>query len=415
MPTDDLLSAMLAAAAGSQADAAARIAALTEHSGAPRLGWLVPPQPQELIGAAEAILAGYAEYPRRLCVVGTGGWAFAASAVAEASGTDRVVALDLPATAELDAVTPPFSCLSVSASGSTFETGLITDAMVARSVPVRQLRERELSARGLAEHTAMFGAPLSTAFAVPALVADPIATERAYRELSDGYLDLARDAVGVAEALDGGATVAVPTWAGAGTRLWMRQLARQALGGKPGATLNSVEFAVEFAAGSTVSLDYSEFGRDLPALVRMLYHFGVFVAALGLLQGVPICSETNVHHYKALLGSVPVDWPAGTVHTETALLGPAIADWADGTAVDIVVYRPLPAAAFADSPPPGPVWTGPRWNHHSFQSGFTDSDRKVAVVAGPATDPLAEGRRRIAVATQQSLSPRSALFALTDN
>ncbi|MCO5998094.1 hypothetical protein [Actinoallomurus rhizosphaericola] len=445
---DTLWTAVLAAAAGSRAGPAASVARLCEGGGSTRLGWVRPPgrhlveQNLTEIQAALAVPEG-----RPVVLLGTGGWTFAVQALREVLGPDSgVVPMDslCPAAirATLNDAGPPGAYVAVSASRSTMEAVRLAECVPAfagaeggrlvwlsdQATPPSAFA---LSPRHLRDQTAIIGAPLSTAFLLPAAIMAGARLAAVYTGFVRRYrllgLRAAREAV---EAPADGAPdihIVAPRWAGPGLRLWLLQLGRQALCGKSDRFRPAIAVVgPDEDAPATVRLDLSAAEPGLAGLVDTMYLAGAFAACLALRAGVPVAEECNVHAYKDLLRG-PATPEAGSRAPTARALPDAAADWlADRpelTRLHVVRYdsaAELPDAVrvrfAAVTRRPCEVHDGSAWNHHSFQAVYADRSAAVLVLAPPepAGDlPLAEAARaqhRIAVATHRSLADRSRLI-----
>jgi hypothetical protein len=360
----------------------------TLHSGP--WGWVCPP-PWSAVAVSRGALSG------DVLVLSTGGWAFAA----EALGSERVRVLDSLDPHAIGAQPRPDTCLAISESGSTVETRRLAEAFTDR--PVRWLTGPALSPRGRRDQVAMLGAPLSTAFLLPAALAYPDQFEDAYLSLLAEHNRLAaRAAEAAAEGGDTYLTVAAPEWANDGLRRWLLQLGRQVICGK------SATFRPRFeltADGPGASLDLSGEAPGLRGLMRVMYTAGVFAACVALRAGVAPAEHGNVTAYKRMIGTrvkpMTVAPPALPGFAAAWLAGrPEIAG------LHVVRYGGAPAPL--PSAPALSVATGRRcevhhgsaWNHHS-----------VLVLADPVQDgpyrAQAQTLRDIADATCAALPGRS--------
>ncbi|MDG4765743.1 hypothetical protein O7632_16800 [Solwaraspora sp. WMMD406] len=456
--------------------AAARL--ITERcvlDGVPRLGWVTPaawPEVARTVAAVRAGLTGRADHagpwPGGVLVLGTGGWSFAAQAVAELPTRQRDLRVldDLRPQAIRAAVGhrsdhAPSAYLAISASGGTLETShlaRVTPALTGRTDrPVVWLRDRAgpgafpLAPGGDPEHVAMLGAPLSTGFLVPAALTAPDQLPAAYGDLLRDHRSLGARAAALAVRAPVTGTVRIllvpPRWAGDGLRRWLTQLGRQVLCGK------STTFRpwVDVATGPTrveatdpgdadVVLDLDRHPVGLAGLMSAMYTAGVFVACLALRAGLRPVEHTNVTAYKRLLGVTSGQPAADTGRRDADGLGAAatgaalpqlaaawLADRGGIHRLHVVAYgqvERLPSAATfaAATGRRCEVHTGPAWNHHSFQAVFPDPHTAVVVVdAGPgpapdATDPLratSQALHDVAAATHRSLAGRSLLVTVS--
>ena len=439
------------AATGRGGPAAWELAARCRVDGVSRLGWVCPPPWPLQLKALTPILAGLrVRGERAVLVLGTGGWSFAARALAELAG---------PATADspvqcLDSLdpwtirhtvaggeTPLRAYLAISGSGSTLETRVLTETVTALSpASVVRLCDRgappssySLSADDAPAHVAMLGAPLSTAFLAPAALADPQGLARAYTGLVGRHHELALTAAEQAIAMDTRGTprvrIAAPAWAGEGLCTWLLQLGRQVLGGKSAAYRPRVEVVSAREQPDTdergFALDLSAASADLAGLLALMYTAGVFAACLALRAGLRPVEHANVAAYKRLLAEVQEQRPPARL-TPDQVPGFA-ADWLaarpDLRRLHLVRYggapAPLPAASSLAETTGRPceVHTGSAWNHHSYQAVYAESDTAVLIWAGPvqegALHTASHTLRRLAEATHASLADRGALIETT--
>ena len=453
------------AATGRGGSAARELAARCRVDGVDRLGWVRPPSWPLLRSALTPILAALRNRgDRAVLVLGTGGWSFAARALAElteAAGPAGSAAPGPPVHSfdSLDSLDPwtirhtvargetrPGAYLAISGSGSTLETRVLTETVTALSpAGVVRLCDKSappdsypLSVNDAADHVAMLGAPLSTAFLAPAALADPEALADAYTGLADRHHELAMTAVEQATAMDTRGTphvrIAAPAWAGDGLRTWLLQLGRQVLGGKSPAYRPQVDVLsadeLPGTPGREAALDLRAAPADLAGLLALMYTAGIFAACLALRAGLRPVEHGNVSAYKRLLADLPEQPrpPARPPARPTPEQVPGFAaGWLaarpDLRRLHLVRYggapAPLPAAASlaATTGLPCEVHTGSAWNHHSYQAVYAESDTAVLIWAGPVQDgPLhtaSHTLRRLAEATHASLADRSVLIETT--
>jgi hypothetical protein len=447
LDADRLWRAVRDAAAGSRAGAAATVAGLCRGGGTVRLGWAVPaawPAVAEQVTAIAAALGRPAAH--RIVVLGTGGWCFAAQAIAELSNGDQTIStLDSPDPVPVRQAMPagprPASYLAISGSGTTLETRRLAELatrltggrvvwLCDRAAPPARLA---LSAPGSPDHVAMLGAPLSAAFLAVAHLADPVGLARAYSWLAGQYQRLAVQAARRAGTvpLDGpiGLRFVVPGWAGPGLRRWLLQLGRQVLCGKSARFRPVVDVGAEPAPTGS-NLDLRGVRRGLPGLLALLYEAGVFTACLGLRAGLEIAEHRHVRAYKDLLAGDPAPPPSPVVAMRE-LAGYA-ATWLAGRPdlrrLHIVHYWSGTGHAGADGAAarftaatgrPCEVHEGSAWNHHSFQAVYPDPHAAVLLTTRddreascPALAAAAGTLARIAWATHRALPDRSRLVRL---
>ena len=358
-----------------------------------RYGWACPPAWSTVDRAVTTLAAGL---PAPVLVLGTGGWAFAVDAL----GSDRVRALDDLDPYVLARVPAPASVLAISSSGATAETR----ALARTFPPTRWLTGRDLSPRGLDDQVALYGAPLSTAFLLPAALAYPAEFRDAYRDLAAGHRRLGLAAADRAVRLGpGDLTVAPPAWAGDGLRHWLLQLGRQVLGGK------SAGYAPRITlVDGPAALDLRAARPGLAGLMTLLFHAAVLVACLAVRHGLAPTEHPNVAAYKGRLGR------RGHAYPTADLAGFAagwLADRPGLTTLHVVRYGgdpaplPGPAAFAAATGRRVEVHRGSAWNHHSFQAVYREDRTAVLVVAGTQNGLL----RDIAEATRLALGDRAVL------
>jgi hypothetical protein len=458
-----LWAAVRGAAAGDREGVAGTVARLCIAAGSPRLGWVAPPPWEQVRNGLAAVSAGLGQPDAGTVpgepdagtvtvLLGTGGWSFAARALCEAAGPPRrLVALDSlhpvairRALAHAGTVAP--RCLVVSGSGTTLETGCLADVLTELAGDGRRPRTVRLSdharppdvfalsARGLPEHVAMLGAPLSTAFLAPAALVDPAALAAGYARVRWPQVAAAAVERAVGTTVDGAPLVQLvaPAWAGRGLRLWLLQLGRQVLCGKSDRFRPWVEVttpnrstmedgATRRADAQGVRYDPGEVPRGLPGLLEVMYAACVFVACLALRAGVAVAEHANVRAYKRLVDSVAVD--AALPRVPARGLPGLAAAWLAGRPevrrLHVVRYdrATVPDAARGFARATGrscEVHEGTAWNHHSFQAVYADPGTAALVVAPPlpAGGPPALARaaytlRRVALATGQALAERA--------
>jgi hypothetical protein len=357
-------------------------------------GWACPPSWSTVDSAVAGICAAL---PGPVLVLGTGGWSFAVDAL----GSDRVRALDSLDPWTLAHTPAPASCLAVSSSGATVETQALAEAFP----PTRWLRGSQLSPRGADDQVAMFGAPLSTAFLAPAALAERDAFPDAYRDLVAAHDRIGREAAELAGRVDDKhITIAPPTWATEGLRLWLLQLGRQVLCGKS----DTFRPRVTLVGDGPATLDLRAAQPGVAGLMALMYRAGMFAACLATRHGTPATEHRNVMAYKRLLGQ------RGPAYRSADLPGFAtgwLTDRPDLAQLHVVRYggepQPLPEAAAigAATGRPTEVHRGSAWNHHSFHAVYADPATAVLVLAATPDGLL----RDIAEATGLALRDRAVL------
>lgn len=414
---DALLAAFRDAVAGGRGGASGAIARLATEGGEPRLGWLEPP-------AWANVADLLAEYPvpvgGRLVLIGTGGWAFGAHAVREVGGArlDVLDVLDPDALRRTIAGPdgPPDLVVAVSESGTTVETRLLAEAVRDRyGVDVRWLTGPRLTGQ-----VALFAAPLSTPFLLCSSVVAGDGFRAAYDDFVRSAPALAKWAAETSTAapeLPGRVVLRPPGDAGPGLRLYLTQLARQALGGRNGTWYDvgaeigdgPADWVVDLPAGSPSA-------HPVTVLMRRCYAADALVACVGARLGISFATHPAVSRYKRLLADAGGD-AAEALAVPAAGIVPAVSDWLAATpglrAGHLVCYDPGLAGRLAAAHD-GSRWErhpGSTWNHHTYQAVADHPDIGVAVVL-PARDDdaLLRAQAGIAVATSRSLVPRSLLL-----
>lgn len=420
--------------------AARELAARCAIGGTARLGWVCPPPWRTVERSLAPVLdALHVPARRRVLVLGTGGWSFAARALAQLAPSAEpgpVACLDSldPAAIEQARRSAPGAYLAVSGSGGTLETRTLADLLPSLCpAPVIWLRDHgapphayPLSPRGVADHVAMLGAPLSLAFLVPAALTDAGALADAYTRLSERYHDLALGAAERATQTEASGAphvrIAAPAWAREGLRTWLLQLGRQVLCGKNPAYQPWVD--VVRAPDPSCALDLTDAPASLAGLMEAMYRAGIFVACLALRAGLRPVEHANVAAYKRLLAApeTAAPFPARPIRMAPAGVPRFAADWLAGRPdlrrLHVVRYGGRPrlraTALSAALGLPCEVHTGSAWNHHSYQAVYSDAGTAVLVWAAPGTDgPLhtaSRTLRRLAWASHASLGGRSALI-----
>jgi hypothetical protein len=420
---------LVAAARGEPSSPIARAAlTLSADDGQPRLGWVIP-VPWTGLERRLTQARCMPPSPGGLLIAATGGWAFAARAVAESAGPpDRLTVadtLDAPSLARVFAAVacrPEAAAITVSASGQTYETRLlarlISLAWGCRADIPHQICEATVpGGLSLTPNTAvnaLLGAPLSVPFA---LAGAAIGTRRfrdAYASFAEMAPEVGRRAAALACAIrlapDLRLDVVLPACAGEGVRLWALQALRQGLGGRPhrpvwcevrtegdrtcpaaGQAAQRVGLAGALPAGTPAPACGS--AESLAAAMTVMYATAVFTACLGIRSGIVFTSHPAVHKYKMLLNAHP-ECAETTVPSDGVTR--AAARW--------LIARPGLAGAhlvWYRSGPPGvtaarlaeltglrwDVHAGSRWNHHSYQAVHGES--RLGVVAVVHQDPPA--------------------------
>lgn len=431
---------------------------------ATRLGWVCPPSWNVVSESLSPIRAVLGTPPsRQVVLLGTGGWTFAARALCEVLDHDTpVVPMDSLDPSAIDAAVaararPPGAYVAVSASGKTMET-----VRLAESVPALDGTERAplvwlsddaapprtfaLSPRQVRDQVAILGAPLSTAFLLPAALMADSRLAPAYTTLRRRHHELAASAARQAVAVDVSGSphlrLVAPQWAGDGLRMWLLQLGRQALCGKsrrfrpwfdvtgPGDEPRfDVTGSQDDGYGPIARFDLSHVEPGLTGLLELMYTAVIIVGCVALRAGVEVAEECNVHEYKDLLPD-PIEFDEGGDRSTAHALPGVAADWLgrrpDLRRLHVVVYAsdaeltPAVRSRFATATGRTcEVHEGSAWNHHSYQAVYADPSAAVLVVAPssrpPADHPLAgvaSAQCRLAVATHRSLADRSHLVRL---
>jgi hypothetical protein len=422
----DLWQTIYRAATGCHDGPAGTVRTLASVDGRPRLGWVVPPPWNEVVGALRpwAHLTG----TRRLIQVGTGGWAFAARALVELDGpwSERLTVLDVLDPAAVDGAAGGTGLVAVSESGRTLETRVLTEATRQRyGLRPHLLTGDRLWLRRANPSVALFGAPLTVPFLLAAATGTPDVGE-AYRRFAARTDAIGRWAADAATRVPDGACrlrVNLPPGSPAGLRLYALQALRQGLGGEPGTAGLWADTGRGPGDGCrrpdlTVDLPVDT-GDALTGLMESFHAINALVACVGLRRGIPFASHTSVDAYKRLVGH-PGSPPEPLA---TDLIVPRAAGWlrerpalTDG---HLVCYEPALTAGLAGdaahlaagSGRPWEVHPGTTWNHHSFQAVYGEPTIGVVVVAPTDTgDPLRRTRAGIAAATGAALGSRALLL-----
>jgi hypothetical protein len=415
---------LLAAGRGERTSAAARAALkLSVDEGRPRLGWLIPVPLAEL--EARVAAAGFTvPADGELLIITTGGWAFAASAVAEtADPGHRLSVVDtLDATSLARHLTAPLECLAISASGQTYETRLlaevIADARRSRTGRGPHWLSEATVPGGFALRpgwavTATLGAPLSVPFALVCAAAGMDGFRLAYDRFFATAEQTGRRVAELACAVPSGGTaqarltVVLPAWVGYGVRTWALQALRQGLGGKPGRPVwcdvsvenSPVENSPAHDETGIVRILLGEalaFAPEAPlaGAMTVMYATAVLTACLGIRYGIPFASHPAVARYKALLHAQTrcheLTVGPGEV---TAVAARWLAERPELAGAHLVCYSAVcygAAGCQVAASALGRTWethVGSRWNHHSYQA--FQADRRLGLVAVAAKQPPA--------------------------
>ncbi|MGW2380932.1 hypothetical protein [Streptomyces sp. NPDC001658] len=435
-----LWAAVRDAAAGVRHGAAGRVAALAAVEGSPRLGWVLPP-PWPRVDAVLREVRPRPARPGTLLLVGTGGWAFAARAVAESADAGhrlRVLdRLDAPRVAELPR---PAALVVASESGRTLETVRLAAVLGARTrlTPVR-LEGARMSLLPEAPTTALFGAPLSTPFLLAMATVHGDALEDAYAQFTTVTEHLGRWAAATACDVDGEPYPRLRLTEAeqdaqqnreqdaepSGLDLFALQALRQALGGKSAPKRPGPHWQVgPGAAPDETVVGPPPLPEDLtePArLMARLYAVCALTACLGVRLGLKFAEHPAVDRYKRLVGTIRprpayVD-PRGSAEHVTPLLRGLGGDGvlhvvtyesaSDATRTMRRTRQALPCRLGVRTE----FHRGSAWNHHSYQAVAGDPRARVlAWLPAEDGDPLTALQRDIAAATCASLPGRAVLL-----
>jgi hypothetical protein len=424
-----LYEGLIAAARGEPSSPIARAAlTLSASDGQPCLGWVTP---VPWTGLERRLAQARCRPPGRggLLIAATGGWAFAARAVAESAGpSSRLTVADTLDAPSLAPVFAAAACrheaaaITVSASGQTYETRLLAHlislAWGSRAGIPRRICEATvpggLSLTPKTAVNALLGAPLSVPFA---LAGTTIGTHRfrgAYASFAEMAYDVGRRAAALAAAIPLAPQlrldVLLPACTGEGVRLWALQALRQGLGGRPNCPIwcevrtdgdhtcpvadpaaRRVDLAEALPAGTPAAARGTP--ESLAATMAVMYATAVFTACLGIRSGIVFTSHPAVRKYKMLLNSHP-ECAETTVHsdgvtraaaqwvaTRTGLAGAHLVWYSSGTpGVTATRLAELTGLRWE-------VHAGSRWNHHSYQAVHGES--RLGVVAVVRQDPPA--------------------------
>ncbi len=401
---------LVAAARGEPSSPAARAAlTLSADDGQPRLGW-VTPVPwtglEQRLAQTRCAPHGHGG----LLIAATGGWAFAARAVADSAGSPGRLTvadtLDAPALARVFAAAcrHDAAAITVSASGQTYETRLLTQvislAWGSRPGIPRPISEATvpggLSLTPKTAVNALLGAPLSIPFALAGVATGRQRFHGAYASFTQVACEVGRRAAALACAVPLAAAlrleVVLPAWAGEGVWLWALQALRQGLGGRPHRPIWSevsvdddrtrpvagpaaprrVYLAEALPAGMPAPARGT--AESLAAAMTVMYAAAVLTACLGIRSGIAFTSHPAVRDYKMLLNEHP-ECAETTVEREGVTR--AATQWlsrrTELAGAHLVWYGSDPPAVTAArlAELTGQRWevhAGSRWNHHSYQA-----------------------------------------------
>jgi hypothetical protein len=420
---------LVAAARGEPSSPIARAALkLSADDGQPCLGWVTP---VPWTGLEQRLAQTGWMPPSRggLLIAATGGWAFAARAVAESAGPPgRLTVADTLDAVSLAHVFAAVACrheaaaITVSASGQTYETRLlarlislawgsragIPHPICAATVP------GGLSLTPKTAVNALFGAPLSVPFALAGAAIGARRFRGAYASFAEMAYEVGRRAAALACAIplapEIRLDVVLPARAGEGVRLWALQALRQGLGGRPHRPIWSevrtdgdrtrpaadpaaqrVHLARALPAG--IPAPPGGTAESLAAAMTVMYATAVFTACLGIRTGIVFTSHPAVRNYKMLLNGHP-ECAETAVHGDG--VSRAAAQWLTGrtglAGAHLVWYSSGPPGVTATrlTEMTGLGWevhAGSRWNHHSYQA--VQGESRLGVVAVVHQDPPA--------------------------
>jgi hypothetical protein len=420
---------LIAAARGEPSSPIARAAlTLSADDERPRLGWVTP---VPWTGLEQRLAQAGCMLPSRagLLVAATGGWAFAARAVADSAGPpcQLTVAdtLDAPSLAHVFAAAAcrhDAAAITISASGQTYETRLlarlISLAWGSRADVPYPISEATVSGGlSLTPKTAvnaLLGAPLSVPFALVGVAIGKRRFRDAYASFAEVAYEAGRRAAALACAIllapEVRLDVVLPAGAGEGVRLWALQALRQGLGGRPhrriwcqvsvdgGRTCPAADPAaqrVDLAEALPAGIQAPGCGttESLATAMTVMYATAVLTACLGIRAGIAFTSHPAVRKYKMLLNAHP-ECAETTVHGDGVTR--AAAQWLTArtglAGAHLVWYRSGPPGVTATrlTEQSGLRWevhVGSRWNHHSYQA--VQGESRLGVVAVVDQDPPA--------------------------
>jgi len=417
---------LVAAAGGEPSSPIARAALmLSADDGQPRLGWVTP---VPWTGVEQRLAQARCVPPSRggLLIAATGGWAFAARAVAESAGPPGRLTvadtLDAPALARAIAAARrrEAAAITVSASGQTYETRLLAD-LISRAwgscadIPNPICEATVPGGLSLTPKTAvnaLFGAPLSLPFALAGVAIGTHLFRRAYACFAEMAYEVGRRAAALACAIplapELRLDVVLPARAGEGVRLWALQALRQGLSGRPhrpiwcevsvdgdgtcpapGPAARRVDLTEALPAG--VPAPARGTAESLAVAMTVMYATAVLTACLGIRAGIVFASHPAVRKYKMLLNARP-ECAATTVRSDGVTR--AAAQWLTArtglTGAHLVWYSGGPPGVTATrlTELTGLRWevhAGSRWNHHSYQA--VHGENRLGVVAVVRQDP----------------------------
>jgi hypothetical protein len=424
---DGLWEGLVAAARGEPSSPMARAAlTLSADDGQPCLGWVTPVPwngVEQRLAQAQWTPPGRG----RLLIAATGGWAFAARAVAESAGPPGRLTvadtLDAPSLARVFAAAAcrhEAAAITISASGQTYETRLLAHVIslawgsragiphpiCAATVP------GGLSLTPKTRVNALFGAPLSVPFALAGAAIGTRRFRAAYASFAEMAYEVGRRAAALAcaipLALELRLDVVLPAWAGEGIRLWALQALRQGLGGRPHRPIWSevrtdgdrtcpaadpaarrLDLAGVLPAGMVAPACGT--AESLAAAMTVMYATAVFTACLGIRTGIVFTSHPAVRKYKMLLNAHP-ECAETMVHSDGVTR--AAAQWLTArtglAGAHLVWYISGPPGVTATrlTELTGLRWevhAGSRWNHHSYQAVHGES--RLGVVAVVHQEP----------------------------
>lgn len=423
---------LIAAARGEPSSPIARAAlTLSADDGRPRLGWVTP---VPWTGLEQRLAQARCMPPSRagLLIAATGGWAFAARAVADSAGPPgRLTVADTLDAPSLAHVFAAFDCrheaaaITISASGQTYETRLlarlISLAWGSRADIPHPICEATvpggLSLTPKTAVNALLGAPLSVPFALAGVAIGKHHFRGAYASFAETAYEAGRRAAALARAIplapEVRLDVVLPAHAGEGVRLWALQALRQGLGGRPhrpiwcevsvdggrtcpaaGPAARRVDLAWALPAGKPAAACGT--AEALATAMTVMYATAVLTACLGIRSGIAFTSHPAVHKYKMLLNAHP-ECAETTVHSDGVTR--AAAQWltartglAGLAGAHLVWYSSGPPGVTATqlTEQTGLGWevhAGSRWNHHSYQA--VQGGSRLGVVAVVDQDPPA--------------------------
>lgn len=424
---------LIAAARGEPSSPIARAAlTLSAADGRPRLGW-VTPVPwaglEQRLAQAECVLPSRAG----LLVAATGGWAFAARAVADSAGPPYRLTvadtLDASSLAHVFAATAfrhDAAAITISSSGQTYETRLlarlISLAWGSRPGVPQPISEATvpggLSLTPKTAVNAQLGAPLSVPFALVGVAIGKHRFRDAYASFAEVAYEAGRRAAALAWAIplapEVRLDIVLPARAGEGVRLWALQALRQGLGGRPhrriwcqvsvdggrtGPAADPAAQRVDLAGALPAWIRTPGCGitESLATAMTVMYATAVLTACLGIRSGIAFTSHPAVRKYKMLLNAHP-ECAETTVHSDGVTR--AAARWLTAltglAGAHLVWYGSGPPGVTATrlAEQTGLRWevhVGSRWNHHSYQAVQGESRLGVVAVVDQAPPAVRTG------------------------